>query len=394
MNQDMLDKQMSEYIANNEIAGAALLVRQDNHIIYQKKWGYANIEEQLPVEYDTIYRLASLTKPIVAVAIMILSEQGKLHLDDNMDSYIPEFNPLMVCKPEFHTDSLGSINELDLDSVDRVPARRNVTIRDLLSHSSGLGMGAAGLRLASKLSDPSDTLASRFRKFNNYPADFEPGEYTGYSPIIGFDALGRIIEVASGMELDLFLQAYLFDPLEMSDTTFRLNENQTKRLAVLYKSDSGMQFRASYNEDLDGLIVNGSRYCSGAAGLYSTLNDYDHFAQMLMHEGKYGSTTVLQAESVRRMHQQGAYKYLELAPGLIWGLGMMIRQEPRKAKSFLSKGSYGWSGAYGTHMFVDPIRKVSAVLMLNRSNIGGAGSYVSKKVEELIYTSLVEGSTC
>ncbi|MBB6637182.1 serine hydrolase domain-containing protein [Cohnella thailandensis] len=384
MSHDRIDEQMLEYLANNDIAGASLLVRNDTGVLYRNKWGYANLEAAAPVEYDTIFRLASLTKPITAAAVLILVDQGKIGLDDEIVNFIPEFNDLMVCRTEFDLASLNDLAKVDLENIKLERAKRNVTIRDLLSHSSGLGMGVAGHLLAMKLSEPGDTLETRFRKFQALPADFEPGESTGYSAVVGFDALGRAIEVASGMSLERFLRENLFEPLEMNDTAFHINDHQQKRLAVLYKSENGDIFKAPDSEDIDAMVIGGPRYYSGAGGLYSTLSDYDRFAQMLLHEGEYKERRILKAETVRRIHREGAYKHLDFAPGMVWGLGMIVRKEPELAHSSLTKGSYGWSGAFGTHFFVDPVKKVSVVLMLNRSNIGGAGSYVSKRIEELV----------
>jgi len=381
---DQIDKQMNAYVTNHEIAGASLLIRNEKGVLYQNKWGYANLEQAVPIDYDTIFRLASLTKPIIAVAVLVLVEQGKIQLEDEIGKFIPELNELMVCKTAFSLESLNDLSRVNLTNIKLEPAIRNVTIRDLLTHSSGLGMGVAGHLLAMKLSEPGDTLESRFRKFNAYPADFEPGEGTGYSGIVGFDALARAIEVASGISLERFLRQYLFEPLEMEDTAFHLSEAQKKRLVVLYKSENGEIFEAPASEGIDAMVISGPRYCSGAGGLYSTLNDYDRFAQMLLNEGEYKGVRILNAETVSKIHREGAYKKLAFAPGLAWGLGMMVRQDPVLAHSSLTAGSYGWSGAFGTHFFIDPVHKIQAVLMVNRSNIGGAGSYVSKRVEDLV----------
>ncbi|WP_433940452.1 serine hydrolase domain-containing protein [Paenibacillus lautus] len=388
MSYQRIDRHMKEYIHTNEIAGAALIIRKNRTIIYQNKWGYANIERQLPVQFDTIFRMASLTKVVTAAAVLVLVEQGKMHLDDEISKYIPELDHLMVCTTEFGLDSFSDLANVDLSAIEHVPANRNVTIRDLLSHSSGLGMGIAGLLLSAGLSSPEDTLESRFHKFKDFPADFEPGEQTGYSGIVGFDVLGRAIEVSSGMSLTRFFQKYLFDPLEMKDTTFHLNEQQKERLAVLYKVENGEIFKAPAGEDVDGLVHGGPRYCSAAGGLYSTASDFDRFAHMLLHEGEYSGTRILQPETVRLIHQERAYKQLDFAPGLVWGLGVLVREYPERANSSLTKGSYGWSGHYGTHLFIDPVKKFEVVLMLNRSNIGGAGSHVSKKIEDLVYSAI------
>lgn len=383
-----IDEQMKEYIHNNEIAGAALIVRRNKTIIYQNKWGYTDIECEIPVEFDTIFRMASLTKVITAVAVLILVEQGKIQLDDEVAKFIPELGQLMVCKTEFGLESLYNPASVDLSAIELEPTRRKVKIRDLLTHSSGLGMGVAGLLLSAELSSSEDTLESRFHKFKDFPADFEPGEQTGYSGIIGFDALGRIIEVASGRSFADFLQEHLFDPLEMKDTAFHLNGQQQARLAVLYKAENGAIVKAPTGEDLDGLVKGGPAYYSAAAGLYSTVIDFDHFAQMLLQEGEYNGTRILQPETVRLLHQERAYKHLEFSPGSVWGLGVLVREEPERANSLLTKGSFGWSGHFGTHLVIDPVKQIQIILMLNRSNIGGAGSYISKKIEDLVYKDL------
>lgn len=385
----LIDHQMKEYIRNNEIAGATLIVRKNKTIIYQNKWGYADIERRIPVEFNTIFRMASLTKVITAMAVLMFVEQGGIQLDDEAAKFIPELGELMVCKTEFGLESLYNPASVDLSAIKLEPARRNVTVRDLLTHSSGLGMGVAGFLLSAGLSGLEDTLESRFHKFKDFPADFEPGEQTGYSGIVGFDALGRIIEVASGIGFADFLQEHIFDPLEMKDTAFHLNGQQQERLAVLYKAENGIIDRAPASEDIDALVKGGPNYDSAAGGLFSTAIDFDHFAQMLLQEGEYSGSRILKPETVRLLHQERAYKHLEFAPGSVWGLGVLVREEPELANSSLTKGSYGWSGHFGTHLVIDPVHKVEVVFMLNRSNIGGAGSYVSKKIEDLVYTSLL-----
>ena len=202
--------------------------------------------------------------------------------------------------------------------------------------------------------------------------------------------MARVVEVVSGLPFDTYLQQNLFDPLGMQDTAFRPDDAQSARLVHVYKREKNrLKDVTDTAEDMDSLLKRGEHYTAGCGGLFSTLHDYDRFAHMLLNGGEVDGVRVLQPETVQLMGQQGSPDYPDPDPGCAWGLGMKIRKDPQKAKSACTAGTFGWSGAFGTHFFVSPKDHLSAVWMMNRSDIDGAGSYISKKIEELVFGCFV-----
>lgn len=394
MDKSEINQQMQRYIESGEMAGAALRIRKNGETVYQGKWGYADIQSGRLTQYDTIYRLASMSKPVTAVAVMKLEEQGKLKLDSPITEFLPGFGKLRVCSRQLPADQVyepdpdhpaGRLCELPED-MEFVLPKRMVTVRDLLSHSSGLGMGTVGMLMAGDLNRRMDRLAERVEKWQSVPADFQPGEATGYSAVVGFDILGRIVEVVSGQEFNRFLEKEIFSPMGIRDITFTLNEDQAGRLSALYFADQGRLEDVSDQEDeLKWYEASRNGYFSGSAGLYGSLEDYDKFVQMLADEGQYRGARILKAETVRKMCSEGAAKHLEMMPGAFWGLGMLVTVRPDLCGMPVAPGTYGWSGAYGTHFFINPEQKLQAVFVMNRSNIGGAGSPIARRVEKLTF---------
>lgn len=394
MNTEAIRTTMVNYITNQEIAGGALIVRKNGDVVYQNKWGYADIASRKPIEYDAIYRMMSMTKPVIAVGIMKLMEQGKLQLDDPLSKFIPAFKNMQVCEDKRYIftkgmkmkDILPKLLFFKMNRVKSVPAQRQITIRDLLSHSSGLAQGIVGLIAMMKDKKTRESLAQQADKYAAYVLDFQPGTGTGYSPLAGFDMLAHVIEIASKQPIDTYLKQEIFEPLGMTDTTFTLDDTQKKRLVSVYKRQKETLIDVTgTKDDMDGMLHRGRGYCSGSGGLFSTLSDYDHFTQMLCNGGSYNDVQLLQPETVALIHKEAPKLHLEPDPGFVWGLGMKIRQNPELSGSFASQGTYGWSGAFGTHFFVSPQDKIGAVFMVNRSDLDGAGSYISNKVEELVF---------
>jgi len=394
MDMDDINSTMEQYIANQEIPGASLIVRKDGRIIYQNKWGFANVEGQKPIEFDSVFRIMSMTKCVIAIGIMKLVEQGKLKLDDALSQYIPSFRNMRVSDDKLYqfrdgmkiTDILPKLLFFKMNKVKSVPAQREITIRDLLSHSSGLEQGIVGLLAMMKDKKPRESLAQQADKYAGYVLDFQPGTAASYSPIAGFDMLTRIIEIVTGRNADVYLQNEIFKPLEMTSTFFWPDSEQKKRIVSVYKRKKGVLINVTgTKEDIDGVIRRRNGYISGSGGLYSTLLDYERFAWMLCNEGDYNGRQFLKSETVALIHTQAQSQHIESEPGFVWGLGVKIRQNPVKGGSFATEGTYGWSGAFGTHFFVSPKDHLGAVFMVNRSDLNGAGSYISNKVEEMIF---------
>jgi len=395
---DQISKTMEHYLSTKEMAGGALIVRKDGEVIYQNKWGYSNVEEQQLIEDDTIFKIASMTKIVTAIGVMKLYDQEKLSLDDEVRKYIPEFtDPKVVVDKRFvNLDNLKhplwKILTFKHDKIKTAPAEREITIRDLLSHSSGLELGAVGYIALLKMKYKEDTLKTRAEKYAKYPLDFQPGTAAGYSPAASFDVLARIVEIISGRSFADYLKSEIFEPLEMKDATFRPTEEQWKRVAQIYKARRSKHVNMTgTKKDIDFVGRIGPNYFSGSGGLYCTLDDFDSLGQMLCAEGKYRGKQFLKSETVQLMHTEAALNHLEFGPGMVWGLGMLIRQDPEKSESFAKTGTYGWSGHFGTHFFVSPEDKLEVVFMMARSDIGGWGSYIINKVEELIFSIYGDG---
>ena len=387
MKPDLIHQIMDNYISNQEMAGAALIVRKNDEVVFDGKWGYADIERKLPITDDTIFRMASMTKIVTTVAILGLMEQGKLSIDDPISQYLPEFKNMRVCadkryefKPGMSMASLlPKLLFFRMDRVKTVPAEREVTIRDLLSHTSGLQQGVAGMMAMMKHSKK-DTLEQRIQAYSKYALDFQPGSATSYSPCAAFDILGYLLGVITGEPVQEAYRKLVFEPLGMESAAFHLTPEQKPYLARTYtrKKDKLVDITGT-NKDLNGIVrtAQDSDYVAGCGGLYCTVRDYEKLARMLCREGD----GYLKPETVRLMHTEAQEKHLEPEPGQVWGLGVRIRQQD----AFCTPGTYGWSGALGTHFFVSPEEHLEAVFATHRADLGGSGSYISRKVEELVF---------
>jgi len=329
------------------------------------------------------------------VGILKLMDQGLLALDDPLSKFLPQFKNMQVCadkryafKPGMNMISLlPKLLFFRMGKVKAIPADREITIRDLLSHSSGLAQGVVGLIAMMKDKSVRESLSQQADIFGNYVLDFQPGTGTGYSPLAGFDMLTRVIEVVSGMDAASFFQKEIFSPLEMADSTFWPTEAQKSRLVHAYKRKKGNLVDVTgTKDDMNGMLHRGPGYIAGCGGLFSTLTDYDRFVQMLANGGTYKGNVILKPETVELMHTEAPAMHLEPDPGQVWGLGVKIRQDPEKGKLPVTAGTYGWSGAFGTHFFISPADNLSCVWVTNRTDLGGSGSYISAKIEELVFS--------
>lgn len=369
MNTEKINRRMQELTDSGEMAAGTLMISQNHTCIFQGKWGYMNQEKMIPVQYDTIFRIMSMTKVLTAAGVMKLYEEHKIGLDDEVVKYIPEYGNMMVCQPD------GT----------EVKAIRELTIRDLLTHSSGIGMNMESDRKLDELSNVEDQIKDRVLRWSSVPLDFQPGTKTGYSPKANFDILAYIIEFVSGMSFEQYMKKFVFMPLEMTDTCFHLNNMQEERLMQLYKTVDGKYINVTGSElDVNRFAKIGSHYTCGSGGAYSTVMDYHKFTEMLCNEGCYNGMQILKPETVRAMYTEMAYEHPIEIPGLEWGLGVRVRKDPDKAGSHAYRGTYGWSGAFGTHMFVSPEQRLAVTFMMNRENIGGADSYIIDELEALI----------
>lgn len=382
---DKINLAMEAYMENNEIAGASIAIRQGDNLVYNKVWGYSDIKKKKPVTSETVYRLASMTKVVTAVGILKLQEMGLLNIDDPLSNYLPEFKNMRVQNDERYTFKEGmnmasllpKILTFRMDKVKSVPSDREITIRDLLSHASGLQQGIVGMIQMQK-HNPKDTLEERVKEYSKYCLDFQPGTSTSYSPCAAFDILGYLIGKLLSLDTASAYEELIFKPLKMDHSTFNLKD-RTNLSHTYIRENNKLVDVTGTKKDIDGIMCNDplNPFVAGSAGLYSTLSDYEKLGKMLLNNGD----GYLKEESVKAMRTEAQEKHLVPEEGQVWGLGVRIREEDK----YCTKGTYGWSGALGTHFFVSPVDNLECVFLTSRADLGGSGSYISRKVEELVF---------
>jgi CubicO group peptidase (beta-lactamase class C family) len=366
-----IDNFISKYIRDGKLNGAVGLVMQNGKIIYHKSFGLANKETGEAMTTNHIFRIASMTKPVISVAVMQLYEQGKFLLDDPVSKFIPEFkNPVVLDK----------YNVADT-TYTTVAAKREITIRHLLSHTSGIGYAQIGSQQANAIyfkneinggiGTPYSTLKQIIPKLAKLPLFNQPGEAFLYG--LNTDVLGYLVEVISGMPLDKYLKEKIFNPLGMKDTYFFLPADKQKRLVPLYVQDAkGLRVQDSIIS-LNGIFVrdfpktNGS-YFSGGAGLSSTANDYAIFGQALLNGGEYNGKRILSPHTIQLMTKN------QIRDLVMWGnpdnpnrfgLGFGVYTEKSELNTPAAAGSYDWAGMFASHFWVDPKNKIVGVFMRN-----------------------------
>ena len=355
-----IDAVMDGAIDAKSISGAVTLVARHGHIAHFEAHGLMDIETGEPMKPDTIFPIASMTKPVTGVAILMLVEQGKVRLTDPVSRFIPEFEKPQVAIPrESRDDQDGGYY--------MVPAAREVTVRDLMTHTAGLGTGGAGAAATSKVAPRrlTDTVATYATELGAAPLDFQPGTRWAYSGLAGIDTLGRIVEVASGLTFDVFLRQHIFEPLGMHDTGFNVPKAKHSRVVTLYRrTAAGLAPR-----DVPAWVATATLH-SGGGGLWSTAEDYLQFAQMLVNSGELNGTRLLGPRTVDLMasnHVGDLYATSGRTggrPGKGFGLTVDVVLDAVATQEHRATGSFGWSGAFGTHYWVDRNEGLTAILMV------------------------------
>lgn len=380
-----IDTLINSYIKNDWVKGVVTLVVKDNQLIQYKGYGYADAATKKPMAKDALFRIMSQTKAITSAAIMILYEQGKLQLDDPIANFIPEFRNQVV---------LDKFNAADT-TYTTVPAKRNITIRDLLTHSSGVdyvAIGSPAMRaIYAKANIPSglghfDTkLLTEMKKLGKLPLAFQPGERFQYG--LNTDLLGCLIEVISGQTLAEFFRKNIFEPLGMSDTYFTIPKSKYNRLTTVYTEDSLKRiipWSHTFRDIDPDYPMMDQNYYSGGAGLTSTAYDYAVFLQMLLNGGAYNGKQILSPRSVDMMtSNQLDFRFNGTND---FGLGFEIVTEKGAAKGPRNRGSYSWGGYYGTTYWVDPKEKLVCLIMTQHTP-NSHGDLMSK-ISAMIYGSL------
>ena len=347
-------------ISNKKVFGSAYFVYHKG-VEIEKCYGTRTLNSDVPVTNTTVFRLASMTKPITSVATLILAERGLLSLDDTVDRFLPGFKDIKII------DAFGNSS-----APEKLP-----TVKNILTHSSGIG--SCPEKLSRMTADDKETLDSAIAFYLRSGLDFEPSSMQAYSPTGAFDVLTKIIELVTESDYLQFLNKEIFEPCGMCDTTFIPTPEQRARMIDVNRIVDGENVVAKTPDN----CVFGNIPCThylGGAGLASTLRDYCKFAKMLLCRGRTESSRILSEESIRLISTPHFYKKENES----WGLGVRVITED--TYPYLPKGSFGWSGAYGSHFWVDPSNELFAVFMKNSEVDGGAGNKSGKNFEKAVYT--------
>lgn len=379
-----IDKLLEEQVRNQNIPGAVALIVRNGKIAYFKAFGFSDLEKRTLLKKDDIFRIASQSKAITSLAVMMLWEEGKFLLDDPVSRYIPEFKNPKVLK---------SFNKED-STYTSEPAVREVTIRHLLSHSSGIDYAVIGspdfkaiyakAGIPSGIGNDRDLLADKMKLLGTMPLKHQPGERWTYG--LNTDVLGYLVEIWSGMSFDQFLKTRIFDPLGMKDTYFYLPKNKHSRLVALHGNRDGKSYKldaAAFDAvTTDYPKLEGS-YFSGGAGLSSTAEDYAKFLQLFLNNGEYNGVRLLGRKTVELM-------LTDQLPELDneFGLGFGLETLKNDFRSPVSIGSFSWGGAFSTQYWADPKENLIGVIYTNIYN--NPHGFIAEKFRVLTYQAIVD----
>ncbi|MDR9364284.1 MAG: serine hydrolase domain-containing protein [Balneolaceae bacterium] len=382
-----IDEMILNAIDQNQIPGAAALVARDGEIVYKKAFGMADNEAGRELRTDTIFRIASQTKAITSTAVMMLWEHGLFQLDDPISDYLPVFGEAQI---------LDTFNADDT-TYTTVPAENQITIRDLLTHTSGIGYGVIDgddrFKMIYEKAGVTDlfttediTIEESVTKLAKLPLHHEPGEEYTYSE--GLDVLGYFIEEMSGMPFDEYLRTHIFDPLGMDDTWFYLPESKHDRLVTVQRKDENGNWESYpvtfYDPDYprEGAMT----FFSGGAGLSSTVEDYAKFLQMYLNNGEYAGTRLLSRTTVNFM-MQNQIGDLRGDSGRDYGLAFGLVDEKGEAMGGRgSIGTFDWGGYFNTQYFADPNENVIGLIF--KQTQGPTGDETSWKFRQLVFQSI------
>ena len=379
-----LNTVLENYVENKQLPGAVVMISRKGKIAHTAAVGYRDYETKDPIRENTIFRIASQTKAIVSVGIMTLLEQGKLLLDDPVGNYIPEYNTTTVAVKDDATYKV-------------VPANRKITIRDLLTHTAGIGYGwglahdqwkkagITGWYFAHRKAPILETVKAIAR----LPQEAQPGEKYVYG--YNTDILGALIEVVAQQPLDVFLQQRVLDPLGMKDTYFYLPPKLTDRLATVYSpTENGLSAApVGAGMQAQGEYVKGPRTSfSGGAGYLSTAIDYSKFLQMMLNKGVYNGQRLLSRKSVELMLENHIGTKFPWGKGQGFGLGFSIHLAPGESGIMGSVGDFGWGGAYHSVYWADPTEELAVVYFTQLIPANDLDDH--KKLRNLVYQAIID----
>ena len=356
-----ITRAMQGYIDRKDIPGVVTLVARGGKVVHLEALGYRDVEKGAPLGTDSIFRIASMTKPLVSVAAMMLFEEGHFLLSDPISKWLPEFSNLTI--------SVASADGLQRSPLDTFPATSPITVQHILTHTAGLANNYRGLNQAEYLKiaarkNAEETIGDFVKRLARLPLNFEPGTDWEYSRATC--VVGRLIEVISGQTLDAFMRKQIFEPLGLSDTHFYLPVSKLSRFTSEYRpDDSGKIVLVQAADEESSYVKEPHLYFSGSGGLVSTVSDYFRFLQMMLNGGELDGTRLLGKKTVELMtvNHIGDETVWLRGPGYGFGLGFSVLRDRGLAGNPASEGSYGWGGAYCTFFWVDPIESVIGVMM-------------------------------
>ena len=384
-----IDKVMEMHIAQQKIAGGVTLLARHGKIAHLGTYGMMDVEAEKPMTPDTIFRIASMTKPITSVAVMMLYEEGHFRLHEPVSKFIPAFKEMHVLPPEDAEDS-----------AEPVPATEQITIWNLLTHTAGLTYHWNG-RLGQQYTDADithgllqdeSTLAEKMKILATIPLLHQPGAEVEYG--MSIDVLGYLVEVVSGMSLDAFFSERIFKPLDMKDTHFFIPETKRQRIATVYeRTKDGPITRKSQEPTVEGSLIystdypyNGPRtYFSGGGGLVSTASDYARFAQMMLNGGKFNGVRLLSRKTVELMTTDQLAK---MGVDYGFGLGFGVVRDESDLNEIGSVGRYGWGGFFFTNFFIDPQEQMIGILLCQLHPSGGLD--LGERIRILSYQAIAD----
>jgi CubicO group peptidase (beta-lactamase class C family) len=364
---DQISPAMQKYMASGDISGAVTVVGRSDGFTHVTAVGFRDLEARKAMAKETLFRIASMTKPVTAIGIMILADARKLSPDDDVAKHLPEFKNQML------------VADRGKDTLTLKKPARPVKLRDLLTHTGGIAPYPPGVDDVYQKRNRTlaeTTLAAALR-----PLEFEPGSKWAYSNS-GIDTLGRVIEVVSGESYESFLQKRVFAPLGMTDTTFYPTAEQMNRIALTYSKKDGKLVAGPF--DLVGLPPH-PRHPIPAGGLVSCAADLAKLYRMMLNNGTLNGHRILSERAIADMTrtQTGDIK-TGFVDGMSWGLGWQVVKEPKGVTGMLSPGTYGHGGAFGTQAWLDPKRDLFVVLLIQRTGLpNGDASPMRKTLQEI-----------
>ena len=373
-------------IRESRLTCSAALISVNHRIVYENYAGTTDFpERKTPLDKSSVFRLCSMTKPVTATAIMTLVEQGRLDLDERADTYYPSFSKMRVAVIQ------------DGKIVSSVPAERPILIRDLLTHTNGLGTGVSGAldrEQRVKENRGLHSLEEAAQYWGQTLLEFQPETAFGYSGCAGFDVLAGILQKITDSPFEDYLKKYIFDPLGMTHTSHYLTKEDQKKILpmfgydankkTLYPAEDGMSLFTYYPDSFRPDV-----YPGGGTGLFGTIGDYYVFAEMLLGYGTYRDVRILKESTVRSMIRPALPVSFFGNDIGNWGLSFYLRTNLSEQWQHLPIGSFGWSGAYGTHFFVCPSENMTGLFFSNLLNAGGSSAETIPELEKAIEASLV-----